>query len=406
MTSFRLPKPTPTQRLSVVIGISFCFFVAEIAIGFSTHSLAVIADAFHYLTDLIGFIIALTALQVSQRAKSPKGFSFGWQRAQLLGAFFNGVLLLGLGFSILLQSIERFISIQRVEEPKLVLIIGAVGLALNIISIVFLHDHDHDHNHDHGHDHADHLNTTSDQTQIRPLKAPAIGSVQSAPATGESSIHIAHRHTTRPLTGDSGRNLGIVGVLLHVVGDAINNIGVMAAAAAIWWGKTEGRYYADPAISMGISFMIIGTSIPLIKRSGRILLQSGPNGVDIEEIRADLQEIPGVSSVHELHIWKLNEQKTVASAHLVVEDNNIDDFMARAKMAGECLHAYGVHSFTLQPERKIRYSTMSGAATAAMTSSSTADETVNLRLRTPISSDPTCQLQCAVDSCLALQCCE
>jgi zinc transporter 1 len=55
----------------------------------------------------------LTFSQVSEGDESPKGLSFGWQRAQLLGAFFNGVLLLGLGISILLQSIERFISVHR-----------------------------------------------------------------------------------------------------------------------------------------------------------------------------------------------------------------------------------------------------------------------------------------------------
>jgi zinc transporter 1 len=57
--------------------------------------------------------------------------------------------------------------------------------------------------------------------------------------------------------------LGTLGVFLHVIGDALNNIGVMASAAAIWWGKTEGRFYADPAVSLAISFMICATSIPL-----------------------------------------------------------------------------------------------------------------------------------------------
>lgn len=82
------------------------------------------------MNDLIGFIVALAALkvcfslnssvdladqdftQVSQRSRSPKELSFGWQRAQLLGAFFNGVFLLALGVSIFLQSLERFVSLQ------------------------------------------------------------------------------------------------------------------------------------------------------------------------------------------------------------------------------------------------------------------------------------------------------
>jgi len=133
------PKLSQAHRLYIVIAISFSFFAAEISIGFYTHSLALIADAFHYLNDLVGFVIALIAVLVSQRGDAPKEFSFGWQRARLLGAFFNGVFLAALGLSVFLQSVERFVSIQRVERPMLVLIVGAVGLGLNLISAVFLH---------------------------------------------------------------------------------------------------------------------------------------------------------------------------------------------------------------------------------------------------------------------------
>jgi len=62
------------------------------------------------LSDLAGFAVALAAILISRRGKSPKEFSFGWQRARLLGAFFNGVFLAALGLSIFLQSLERFVS--------------------------------------------------------------------------------------------------------------------------------------------------------------------------------------------------------------------------------------------------------------------------------------------------------
>ncbi|KFX99734.1 hypothetical protein V490_01681 [Pseudogymnoascus sp. VKM F-3557] len=130
-----------SQRLMIIIGISFSFFAAEISVGFYTHSLALVADAFHYMNDLVGFIVALAAIR---RDKTPKELSFGWQRAQLLGAFFNGVFLLALGVSIFLQSIERFVSLQKVQNPMLILIMGCVGLVLNIISVLFLHEHDHE----------------------------------------------------------------------------------------------------------------------------------------------------------------------------------------------------------------------------------------------------------------------
>ncbi|EAT89315.1 hypothetical protein HBH56_013080 [Parastagonospora nodorum] len=316
---FQLERKT---RLRAVIAISFCFFAAEISVGFYTGSLALVADAFHYLNDLIGFIVALVAVEVSERKTSPQDLSFGWARASLLGAFFNGAFLLALGLSIALQSIERFVSIEPVENPKLVLIIGCIGLGLNIISVLFLHEHDHDHGN---------------------------GGIVDVESGSPTQTHAAHMHIMAT-PKKHGMDLGIMGVLVHVIGDAINNIGVIISAVIIWFVKSPSRFYADPAVSMWIAIMILISAVPLTKRSGKILLQSAPLGVKIEDIKHDLESIPGVQSVHELHVWRLDQKKAIASAHIVVSDPDIASFMKKAQTFRECLHAYGIHSATLQPE--------------------------------------------------------
>ncbi|KAJ5133475.1 cation efflux protein [Penicillium atrosanguineum] len=328
-------KLSRIQRLSAVICISSCFFVAEISVGFYTHSLALVADAFHYLNDLVGFIIALAAAIVADKNTHPKALTFGWQRVQLLGAFFNGALLFGLGISVFLQSVERFVSLQRVEQPKLVLVMGCVGLGLNILSVMFLHDHDHGHDHN-SHDGHSHETTNEGSASISLV----------------SERHMHHKHHTNASnnTRSSNRDLAMMGVLIHVLGDCANNIGVIIAAAVIWFAHYEGRYYADPAASMGIAIMIFLSSIPLIKRAGLILLQSAPQGVDHDDVKYDLEEIPGVSSIHELHIWRLNQTKSLASAHVVLDNDAMLDFDGLAKTIRECFHAYGIHSLTLQPE--------------------------------------------------------
>jgi zinc transporter 1 len=287
--------------------------------------------------------------------------SFGWARAQLLGAFFNGAFLLALGLSIALQSIERFISIERVENPKLVLIIGAVGLTLNLISALFLHEHDHDHG------------------------SSMIGDVEAA---NPESLHAAHMHITAQPT-KHGMDLGILGVLIHVIGDAINNIGVIISAVIIWFVKSEKRFYADPAVSTWIAVMILISAIPLTKRSGKILLQSAPLGVKIENIKHDLESIPGVQSVHELHVWRLDQKKAIASAHIVVNDPDIASFMKNAQTFRECLHAYGIHSATLQPELPVAAEREAEPASAVSTA------------RTSIEK---CGLPCGV-VCEELKCC-
>ncbi|KAG9513241.1 zinc transporter 1, partial [Aureobasidium melanogenum] len=315
----------------IIISISFSFFVAEISV----------ADAFHYLNDLIGFIVALVAVRVSKGDKIPQALSYGWQRAQLLGAFFNGVFLLALGVSIFLQSVERFVSLQKVENPMLVLIIGCVGLALNIISVLFLHEHDHDHDHNQDHE--------TPQGQL--AEAQDTGANEMSPLQDHS--HRDHRHKVAKAKG-SGHDLGMMGVLIHLVGDAINNIGVIIAAAVIWQAKYEGRFYADPGASMGIAFMILASSIPLVKNSGAILLESVPLGVNLEDVKHDLEKVEGVTSIHELHAWRLSQNKALASAHVLTSDDSLTNFMIRARRINECLHAYGIHSSTLQPELVVR----------------------------------------------------
>ncbi|KAH8429389.1 cation diffusion facilitator family transporter [Aspergillus melleus] len=383
-------KISRTQRLSAVIAISTSFFIAEISVGFYTHSLALIADAFHYLNDLIGFIIALIAVVVANKRTPPKALTYGWQRAELLGAFFNGVLLFGLGISVFLQSIERFISLQPVENPKLVLIIGSIGLGLNIISVLFLHEHDHGHDHSHGHSHDDH--GTANEADLR-------ANTHSHPLPNE--MHVHHKHQTNAASASAhrpGHDLAIMGVLIHVLGDAGNNLGVMAAALVIWLADYGGRYYADPAASMGIALMIFASSIPLIKRAGLVLLQSAPGEVDPDDVKHDLERIPGVRAIHELHIWRLNQAKSLASAHILLTDEAKDNFSSLAKTINECFHAYGIHSVTLQPE------VWSDQKGFVATPAGNGTDTTSVQSVRPGVSERDCQLVCG-KLCEDLLCC-
>jgi len=141
-----------------------------------------------------------------------------------------------------------------------------------------------------------------------------------------------------------------MGVLLHVAGDAANNIGVVIAGAIIWKTSSFGRYYADPAVSMAIAFMIFFSSIPIVKKSGIILLESAPPGVNATDVENDIMQVDGVLAVHELRIWRLNQGKALASAHISVTPKELSNFMSLAETINECFHAYGVHSVTLQPE--------------------------------------------------------
>ncbi|KAF2666602.1 cation diffusion facilitator family metal ion transporter [Microthyrium microscopicum] len=362
-------KIARSTRLSIAIGISFSFFLVEIAIGFKTHSIALIADAFHYLNDLIGFIVALVAVLISENGRAHKDLTYGWQRAQLLGAFFNGVFLLALGVSIFLQSIERFITLQVIDNPKLVVIVGSIGLFLNIISMMFLHEHDHGDGHSHGHSHGDE----------------------------EHSHGHSHSHDHDVEHSHSHHDYGMAGVLLHLAGDAFNNIGVIIAGIIIWKTSSPHRYYADPAVSMAIAIMILLSSLPLVKKTGHILLQSPPTGLDVDDIKHDLEAIPGIKSVHELHVWRLNQQKSLASAHVILEDPSLHNFQeGQAKTMAECLHAYGIHSVTIQPELRARRPVIATHPSTEAGAQTTATD--------PDQPPSPCQLNCGTN-CEKMTCC-
>ncbi|KAL4729527.1 hypothetical protein ACLX1H_003947 [Fusarium chlamydosporum] len=111
--------------------------------------------------------------------------------------------------------------------------------------------------------------------------------------------------------------------------------------------------------------MILLSAIPLVKNSGAILLQIAPKGISLDDVKHDIEKvaantlednyvfqatITGIKSVHELHIWRLDQRKSVASAHIVVDGRTLEGFADKAKIIMECLHAYGVHSATIQPE--------------------------------------------------------
>ncbi|KAK4207624.1 cation efflux family protein [Rhypophila decipiens] len=318
------------QRLTAAMLISFAFFVTELAVAFKTGSLALMADSFHYMNDLLSFSVALSAILISERPESPQWLTFGWQRAQTLGAFFNGVFLLTLGLSILFQSIERFIVFRKVENVKLILIMGCVGLALNIISACFLHEH-------HGHGHSDHHHHDHGTTLL----------------LDRHKGHLHAIHNKPRSSPPAQRDIGMMGVMIHVIGDAINNVGIIVASLFMWFLASDSKYYADPGVSVVISLMIFMTALPLVKISGAILLQGSPLGMNLANVKHDLEKIPGIDSIHELHIWRLDQKKTVASAHVVVSSSDCSrlvDFMDQATTIRECLHAYGIHSVTLQPE--------------------------------------------------------
>ncbi|KAF7505401.1 hypothetical protein GJ744_000947 [Endocarpon pusillum] len=509
-----------SNRIIILLVIDSAFFLLELVVGYAVHSLALVADSFHMLNDVLSLCVGLWAVKVAHNKSSSAMYTYGWQRAETLGALVNGVFLVALCMSIFLEAIQRFVQPQVVSKPKLVMIVGILGLASNILGLLLFHEHGHGHSHggeehDHnshdplgnaeeglGHSHRDQSqsrvgdeagnivdvlpeavvdvwkprshsnahkfsssdedNTTAVPTRATTLNATenrghrrrtsgsfgrgfgSVGHILSHPASFRQEIiaasrledlpdsepeeeaitddsgpsspnerstllkyangssrkqscsrvagssghksnkskdhrhdswHVDHHHAQPPAEGGghghSHGDLNMRGVFLHVMGDALGNIGVIASALFIWLTSYSWRYYVDPAISLLITIIILASAIPLCKAASRILLQAVPIHLSVDEIKADIEELPGIVSCHHLHVWQLSDTKIVASLHIQVdcevEGTGSASYMHLARQVRRCLHGFGIHSSTIQPE----FCLQNGEAERTPTSGST-----------------------------------
>ncbi|ESO97615.1 hypothetical protein LOTGIDRAFT_103819 [Lottia gigantea] len=342
-----------TCRLLTMLGLTASFFLVEIVVGYVTNSIALVADSFHMLSDVVALIIGFASVRMSKWPS--KRNTFGWARAEVLGAMINSVFLIALCFSIMVEALKRLIQIEEVEDPKLLLIVGSVGLLVNIIGLFLFHDHGHSHGGGgHGHSHGGkkgHGHSHGKKGDNHQLNGDCSG-------YHEDQALVEQVKASNKINGavTELNELNMRGVFLHVLGDALGSVIVVISSLVIWFGEGDWKYYVDPAMSIAMVMIILSTSIPLLKDSSRILLQTVPSHIEVEEISKKLMEIEGVMHVHELHIWQLAGSRIVASAHIRCHDPA--SYMKIGKEVKDFFHNEGIHSTTIQPEFEVRIGIM------------------------------------------------
>lgn len=171
------------------------------------------------------------------------------------------------------------------------------------------------------------------------------------PKTNIPSVQISSGGNDRSkklLSSDSG-HMTMKGVFLHVLADALGSVIVIINAMVIWLTSWPWRFYIDPALTLGMIVVILGTAWPLLRDSSLILLQTVPTHIEVEAIQAKLlREVDGILGVHELHIWRLTGDRIIASAHILCR--NLSDYMLVAEKVKAFFHNEGIHSTTIQPE--------------------------------------------------------
>ena len=259
------------------------FVAAEAAFGILANSMALLADAGHNLSDVLGLVVAWSAALLARRRPSQR-FTFGMRGASILSALFNCVILLVAVGAIAWEAVGRLNAPQPIASGT-VMAVAAVGIAINGFTAWLF-------------------------------------------ASGR-------RH-----------DLNIRGAYLHMAADALISAGVVVAGAI---AAVTGWFWIDPVASLVIVAVIVWGTWQLLRDSLALSLGGVPAGVDPEAVRVFLAGQPGVTALHDLHIWATSTTETALSAHLVMPGGHPGD-MFLVDLATELRAHHGIGHATVQIE--------------------------------------------------------
>ena len=275
------------RRLLIVLGVTSAYLLTELVGGYLTGSLALLSDAVHMLTDIAALCLGMLTLWISTRpASSAK--TYGYLRAEILGALLNGLFLWVLVVFIWIEAFERLRNPHPVSGLP-VMAIAIVGISVNSFSAWM----------------------TSTET------------------------HGGHKH-----------GMAMRAVFVHVISDLIGSIGVLASGALNYF---TGWMQADPAVSILIGGLVLYGSWGLVREGVDILMESVPRHIDLNEMRTDLLAVSGTEEVHDLHVWCLTTRQIALSAHAVVAAD-ADRDRVLAEMCHLLQSKFDIHHLTLQLE--------------------------------------------------------
>ena len=277
------PVPGHGRAFALAIGVNSLFVVIEFVYGFIANSTALMADAGHNLSDVLGLVLAWAAAVLAKRAPSAR-YTYGLRSSSILAALGNAILLLLACGAIAWEALHRFTAPAPVAGMT-VSVVAAIGVAINGFSAWLF------------------------------------------------------------MAGSKG-DLNIRGAYLHMAADAAISLGVVVSGLVI---MGTGWTWLDPAVSLAIVLVIVFGTWSLLRESLRLVMAAVPDNVDAEAIGRFLADQPGVSGVHDLHIWAMSTTETALTAHLVMPggypgDAAIDAIVARLH------HDFSIGHCTLQVE--------------------------------------------------------
>ncbi|MBN9481357.1 MAG: cation transporter [Bordetella sp.] len=279
------PTDTGDWRYAVGLIVNLAFVAAEFTAGFIADSTALMADAGHNLSDVLGLAMAGGAAWLARRAAGPKR-TYGYGKATVLAALGNALLLIFACGAIAFEAARRLAEPAPVASGVIIAVAG-IGFVINL---------------------------------------------------GTALLFMKDQH----------KDLNVRGAYLHMMADAAVSLGVVVAGIVILF---TGWSMIDGIVSLIIVAVIMIGTWGLLKDSVNLALDAAPNGLDVGEIRAAFLALPGVTTVHDLHVWGLSTTDAALTAHIVHQRPDADRLLAEAQ--GLARGRFGISHTTLQLETAV-----------------------------------------------------
>lgn len=276
------------RKLLWVTLLNFSITIVQIIGGIISNSLSLISDAVHNLGDSSAIFIAFLAGKHAEKHPDERK-TFGYKRTEILAALFNAVVLIVICVYLFFEAYRRFMEPEPIKG-KVMLIVAVFGLLANLISVVVLHK-------------------------------------------------------------DKSHNLNVHAAYLHLLGDTLSSVAVIAGGIAIWiWDM----YWLDPLVTVLVGLYIIRHTWTIVRETVNILMQATPEEVDINELKRRVEEIPEVENMHHLHIWRMDDEHIHLEAHVNIGADMLVSEVQEVRMRIENMLAGDFHigHVTLQIEYK------------------------------------------------------
>jgi cobalt-zinc-cadmium efflux system protein len=273
------------KNLGLAILLNIGITLAEAIGGIVSGSMALMSDAAHNFSDVISLIISWFANRLIKRDATERQ-TFGFRRSEILAAFINSATLIIISAVIIVEAILRLLNPVSLS-PNLMIWLAFASIVVNGLSALFIRKDSHD-------------------------------------------------------------NLNMRSAYLHLFGDMLTSVAVLAGGLAI---KYLSWFWADSLFSLVIAVYLLWLSWKIVRSSLRIIMQFTPDKIDIKKIAVEIEKIPGVKNIHHVHVWQLNEHDLMFEAHVdMSEDVKVSGFESILPEIRTVLGNNGITHSTIQPE--------------------------------------------------------